>query len=99
MRQKAGTPKPSAETLSWTCAAPPRAVRSGEKIRIVLEDLRGEKSIAALCYREGETGKKRLAGETVRGAPQRSQGAAPRDARFEGGVAEQALELRLLKKV
>ena len=53
-----------------------------EKIRIVLEGLRGEDSIAELCRREGiaqnlyyrwskdflEAGKKRLAGDTVRAA-------------------------------
>ena len=53
-----------------------------EKIRIVLEGLRGEMSIAELCRREGinsnlyyrwskdflEAGKKRLAGDTVREA-------------------------------
>ena len=52
-----------------------------EKIRIVLEGLRGEQSITELCRREGiaanlyyrwskdflEAGKKRLAGDTVRG--------------------------------
>jgi transposase-like protein len=51
-----------------------------EKIRIVLEGLRGEQSISELCRREGiaanlyyrwskdflEAGKKQLAGETVR---------------------------------
>ena len=51
-----------------------------EKIRIVLEGLRGEESIAELCRREGisssmyygwskeilEAGKKRLAGDTAR---------------------------------
>ena len=53
-----------------------------EKIRIVLEGLRGEDSIAELCRKEGinqnlyyrwskeflEAGKKRLAGDTVREA-------------------------------
>ena len=53
-----------------------------EKIRIVLEGLRGEDTIAELCRREGlnsnvyyrwskefmEAGKKRLAGDTVREA-------------------------------
>lgn len=52
-----------------------------EKIRIVLDGLRGESSIAELCRREGiaeslyyawskeflEAGKKRLAGDTARG--------------------------------
>ena len=55
---------------------------SEEKIRIVLDGLRGESSIAELCRREGinsnlyyrwskdflEAGKKRLAGDTVREA-------------------------------
>ncbi len=53
-----------------------------DKIRIVLEGLRGEDSIAELCRKEGinqnlyyrwskeflESGKKRLAGDTVREA-------------------------------
>jgi transposase len=53
-----------------------------DKIRIVLEGLRGEDSIAELCRREGivqnlyyrwskdflEAGKKRLAGDTARAA-------------------------------
>ena len=55
---------------------------SEEKIRIVLDGLRGEDSIAELCRREGisqgiyykwskdfmEAGKKRLAGDTARAA-------------------------------
>ena len=59
-----------------------RKFSSEEKIRIVLEGLRGEGSIAELCRREGinsnlyyrwskdflEAGKKRLAGDTVREA-------------------------------
>ena len=55
---------------------------SEEKIRIVLDGLRGEDSIAELCRREGisqgiyykwskdfmEAGKRRLAGDTIRAA-------------------------------
>ena len=59
-----------------------RKFTSEEKIRIVLEGLRGEESIATLCRREGinpnlyyrwskgflEEGKKRLSGDTQREA-------------------------------
>jgi len=59
-----------------------RRFTSEEKIRIVLEGLKGEASIAELCRREGivsnlyyrwskdflEAGKKRLQGDTVREA-------------------------------
>ena len=54
MRQKAGTPKPAAETVIKDFR---RATRkqygAEEKIRVVLEGLRGEEAIAALCRREG----------------------------------------------
>ena len=84
-----------------------------DKIRIVLDGLRGEDSIAELCRREGiaqsmyygwskeflEAGKRRLAGDTARAATSDEV----KDLRRESGalkevVAEQALELRLLKK-
>jgi len=84
-----------------------------EKIRIVLDGLRGEETIAELCRREGiaqsiyykwskeflEAGKRRLAGDTARAA---STGEV-KDLRREASelkevVAEQTLELRLLKK-
>jgi len=84
-----------------------------EKIRVVLEGLHGEDSIAALCRREGiaeslyyawskeflEAGKRRLAGDTARAATTDEVKALRQEARaLKEVVAEQALELRLLKK-
>src|SRR6266481_2740448 len=84
-----------------------------EKIRIVLDGLRGEHSIAELCRREGiaeglyyswskeflEAGKRRLAGDTARAATSSEVKDLRREAReLKEVVAEQALELRLLKK-
>ena len=84
-----------------------------EKIRIVLEGLRGEDSIAELCRREGiaqgvyykwskdfmEAGKRRLAGDTSRAANTDEVRDLRREARdLKEVVAEQMLENRLLKK-
>ncbi|MXP13623.1 IS3 family transposase [Altererythrobacter confluentis] len=84
-----------------------------EKIRIVLEGLRGEDSIAELCRREGiaqgvyykwskdfmEAGKRRLAGDTARSANTDEVRELRREARdLKEVVAEQTLEMRLLKK-
>jgi len=84
-----------------------------EKIRIVLAGLRGEDSIAELCRQEGiaqgmyyswskeflGAGKKRLAGDTAREANTGEVKELRREARdLKEVVAEQALELRLLKK-
>jgi len=90
-----------------------RRFSAEEKVRIVLEGLRGEQSIAELCRREGlapnlyyrwskeflEAGKKRLLGDTTREAT------APevKTLRDENGhlkqvLAETVLENRLLKK-
>jgi transposase len=86
---------------------------SEEKIRIVLDGLRGEDSIAELCRREGisqgvyykwskdfmEAGKKRLAGDTARAATSDEVKDLRREARdLKEVVAEQTLELRILKK-
>ena len=86
---------------------------SEEKIRIVLAGLRGEDSIAELCRQEGisqgiyyswskeflEAGKRRLAGDTAREANTGEVKSLRREARdLKEVVAEQALELRLLKK-
>ncbi len=86
---------------------------SAEKIRIVLDGLRGEDGIAELCRREDtsqgiyykwskdflEAGKKRLAGDTARAASTDEVKDLRREARdLKEVVAEQELELRLLKK-
>ena len=90
-----------------------RRYSSEEKIRIVLAGLRGEDSIAELCRQEGisqgiyyswskeflEAGMKRLAGDTAREANTGEVKSLRREARdLKEVVAEQALELRLLKK-
>ena len=77
------------------------------------DGLRGEESIAELCRREGiaqslyynwskeflEAGKKRLAGDTARASSTGEVKELRREAReLKEVVAEQALELRLLKK-
>ena len=75
--------KQSTEAAVREIRRPPRRkFAPEEKIRIVLEGLRGEESISELCRREGiasnlyyrwskdflEAGKKQLAGDTVREA-------------------------------
>jgi transposase len=84
-----------------------------DKIRIVLEGLRGEDSIAAICRREGiaeslyyswskeflEAGKKRLAGDTARSATSDEVKALRRESRdLKEALADVTLENRLLKK-
>ncbi len=114
MRQRSG---PQRETVEKVVKDIRRKTRrqfgSEEKIRIVLEGLRGEESIAELCRREGiatslyyswskeflEAGKKRLAGDTTRQATS----SEVRDLRAEAAalkeaVADLTLENRLLKK-
>lgn len=114
MRQKSGMPKPPAEkVIKDIRRATRRQYGAEEKIRIVLDGLRGEDSIAALCRRQGiaeslyyswskeflEAGKKRLAGDIARAATSNEVKELRRQAReLKEVVAEQALELRLLKK-
>ena len=90
-----------------------RRFSAEEKIRIVLDGLRGELSVAELCRREGiaanlyyrwskdflEAGKKRLASDTVREATSNEV----KDLRQENSelkqvVAEMTLQNRFLKK-
>ena len=54
MRQKSGPQKPAAEQVIKDIRRATRKHHSAEdKIRIVLDGLRGEDSIAAICRREG----------------------------------------------
>ena len=84
-----------------------------EKIRIVLEGLRGEESIAALCRKEGiqtnlyyrwskeflEAGKKRLMGDTAREASSDDVSHLRQEnAQLKQLLAEVALKNRVLKK-
>ncbi len=114
MRQKTEAARPSAEKVIQDIRRVTRKhYGAEEKIRIVLDGLRGEESIAALCRREGiaeslyynwskeflEAGKKRLAGDTARAATTDEVKVLRRETRdLKEVVAEQALELRLLKK-
>jgi transposase len=84
-----------------------------EKIRIVLEGLKGEASIAEICRREGiypnvyykwskeflEAGKKRLQGDTEREATSNEVvGLKKENDQLKALVAELALKNRVLKK-
>ena len=90
-----------------------RQFSAEEKIRIVLEGLRGEESIATLCRKEGlapklyyrwskeflEAGKKRLVGDTSREATSTEvTDLRKENTRLKQVVAEIVLENRLLKK-
>ena len=114
MRRHSGTQKePTEKVIKDIRRVTRRRFSAEEKIRIVLEGLRGEESISALCRREGiaeslyynwskeflEAGKKRLAGDTARSATTEEVKVLRRETRdLKEVVAEQTLELRLLKK-
>ena len=114
MRQKLGPAKEPAEQVIKTIRrATRRQFSAEEKIRIVLEGLRGEDSIAELCRREGivqnlyyrwskdflEAGKKRLAGDTAREATSDEvKGLRTDTHQLKELLAELMLENRLLKK-
>jgi transposase len=114
MRQKSGTRETTSEQVVKDIRRATRKHHSAEeKIRIVLDGLRGEYSIAELCRREGiaeslyyswskeflEAGKRRLAGDTARAATSDEVKDLRREVRdMKVLVADLALENRLLKK-
>ena len=114
MRQHSNLAKDTAEKVVKDIRRATRKQYSAEeKIRIVLEGLRGEDSIAELCRREGiaqnlyyrwskdflDAGKKRLAGDTARAATSDEVKDLRREATaLKEVVADLTLENRLLKK-
>ena len=113
MRQRDKQVPKSAETIRDIRRATRRQFSAEEKIRIVLEGLRGEDGIAELCRKEGiaqnlyyrwseeflEAGKKRLAGDTAREATSDEVKTLRAEARLlKEALAEATLENRLLKK-
>jgi transposase len=114
MRQRDDrTPESAEKTVRDIRRATRRHFSAEEKIRIVLEGLRGEDSIAELCRKEGiaqnlyyrwskeflEAGKKRLAGDTAREATSDEVKTLRSEARqLKEALAELAIENRVLKK-
>ena len=114
MRQKSRPEKqPAEDAIRDIRRATRRHFSAEEKIRIVLEGLRGEESIAELCRREGiassmyygwskeflEAGKRRLTGDTARAATSDEVNDLRREAQaLKEVVADLTLESRLLKK-
>jgi transposase len=114
MKQKSGPRKPPAEQVLKDIRRQTRRQYSAEeKIRIVLEGLRGEENISELCRREGiaasmyygwskeflEAGKRRLAGDTARAATSGEvKDLRQEAAALKEAVADLTLENRLLKK-
>jgi len=113
MRHKSGPHGTAEAHVKEIRRATRKQYSAEEKIRIVLEGLRGEYSIAELCRREGiaqslyykwskeflEAGKKRLSGDTERQATSSEVKDLRREmSDLKEALAETLLENRLLKK-
>ena len=114
MRQTTGPRNSSGEKIVKDIKrATRKQYSSEEKIRIVLDGLRGEDSIAELCRREGlnsnvyyrwskeflEAGKKRLSGDTAREATSDEAKQLRGEASaLKETLAELLMENRLLRK-
>ena len=105
--------RPAEQVIKDIRRATRRHFSAEDKIRIVLDGLRGEDSIAELCRKEGiaqslyyswskefmEAGKRRLAGDTTRAANTDDvKGLHQEAAALKEVVADLTLENRLLKK-
>ena len=114
MRAKPSSAKrPAEQVVKDIRRATRRHFSAEDKIRIVLEGLRGEDRIAELCRKEGiaqslyytwskefmEAGKRRLAGDTARAATTDEVKDLRREtSALKECVADLTLEHRLLKK-
>ena len=114
MRPKSSSAKkPAEQVVKDIRRATRRHFSAEDKIRFVLEGLRGDDSIADLCRKEGiaqslyyvwskefmEAGKRRLAGDTARAATTDEVKDLRREASaLKECVADLTLENRLLKK-
>ena len=105
--------KPAEQVMKDIRRVTRRHFSAEDKIRIVLDGLRGEDSIAEICRKEGiaqslfytwskefmEAGKRRLAGDTARAATTDEVKDLRREASaLKECVADLTLENRLLKK-
>ena len=110
---KLPTKRPAEQVVKDIRRATRRHFSAEDKIRIVLDGLRGDDSIAELCRKEGiaqslyyvwskefmEAGKRRLAGDTARAATRDEVKDLRREASaLKECVADLTLENRLLKK-
>jgi transposase len=108
-----GGKRPAEHVVKDIRRATRRHFSSEDKIRIVLDGLRGEDSIAEVCRKEGiaqslyytwskeflEAGKRLLAGDTARAATTGEVLDLGRESRaLKEAVADLSLEIRLLKK-
>jgi transposase len=114
MRPKSSSAKkPAEQVVKDIRRATRRHFSAEDKIRIVLDGLRGDDSIAELCRKEGiaqslyyvwskeflEAGKRRLAGDTARAATTDEVKDLRREtSALKECVADLTLENRLLKK-
>lgn len=113
MRQKQDSREAVEKTVRDIKRRTRRQFGAEDKIRIVLQGLRGEESIAEICRKEGlhqnlyyrwsreflEAGKKRLSGDTMREAgSDEVKELRSESAQLKEALAESMLENRLLKK-
>ena len=111
--KKSSVKAPAERVVKDIRRATRRHFSAEDKIRIVLDGLRGDDSIAELCRKEGiaqslyyvwskefmEAGKRRLAGDTARAATTGEVQDLRRETRaLKECVADLTLENRLLKK-